>query len=164
MNSISKYIAIALTLFIIFSFTGSEVEKQYKCMIQMKNYDGEGAYIVISLLNAEGKYEKTLYVHGDDKEWYHELSSWWKFYGRRKPNIDGITGATVKGGRSAISVLKINPSWLDKGYKLRFESAVEEENYFVKDLEFPLTEANLRKKLKGKGFIQQVRMLPQGGN
>lgn len=162
MNFILKYLIGISLLCMIVSFTTSEGEKKYKCMIQMDNYEGPGAYIIISLLNPEGKYEKTLYVHGDDDEWYHEITAWWKFYGRRKPNIDGITGATIKGGRNAMSILHINSSWIDKGYKLRFESAVEEKNYFTKDVEFYLTSANLSKKFKGKGFIRSVRILQQG--
>ncbi len=31
---------------------------QYKCMVQMTNYVGEGAYIVVSLIDSKGKYEK----------------------------------------------------------------------------------------------------------
>ncbi|MGK0329783.1 MAG: hypothetical protein ACJAXF_003283, partial [Polaribacter sp.] len=48
-------------------------------MIQMINYSGEGAYVVISLLNQKGDYEKTLYVQGTDDEWYFDISEWWNF-------------------------------------------------------------------------------------
>ncbi len=36
----------------------------------MTNYMGEGAYIVVSLIDSKGAYEKTLYVMGSDKKWY----------------------------------------------------------------------------------------------
>ena len=55
-------------------------------MLQMSNYMGEGAYIVVSLVNAKGEYEKTLYVMGDDKKWYKTLKEWHKFYSK-KPKI-----------------------------------------------------------------------------
>jgi len=70
---IKKTIALLILIFGLTAFTPSESTK-YKCMIQMTNYDGEGAYIVISLLNPEGEYEKTLYVQGDDEDWYHDIT------------------------------------------------------------------------------------------
>jgi hypothetical protein len=58
-------------------------------------------------------------------------------------------------------VLQIDPIKINKGYKLRFESAVEAKNYYKQDVEFLLTTANLQKKYNGKGFIRYVRLFPQ---
>ena len=49
---------LAVTLLATFAF--SPKPNAFKCMVQMINYSGEGAYVVISLINPEGKYEKTL--------------------------------------------------------------------------------------------------------
>ncbi len=130
-------------------------------MIQMTNYTGEGAYIVISLINPEGNYEKTLYVKGDDDEWYNTVESWWDFYGKKRTNIDAITGATISGGERAISIIEIDDDKLDKGYKLRFESAVEDQEYYKNDVEFEITSQNVKSKIEGKGFIRYIRMMPQ---
>ena len=127
----------------------------------MANYEGEGAYVVVSLINPKGQYEKTLYVQGDDKEWYYEITAWWKFYGKKRTKLDGITGSTLSGGERSMKVIGIDQSKIDNGYKLRFESAVEAKNYYKQDIEFSLTTANLQKKFNGKGFIRYVRMLPQ---
>ena len=62
-----------------------------KCMIQMNDYQGFGAYIIISLINPEGNYEETLFVQGKDKEWYSELSYWWRFYRKTRNNIEAKT-------------------------------------------------------------------------
>ena len=64
-----KYLCLVtcLSLMAFSSLNKSESSQKYKCMIQMKNYEGEGAYIVISLVNPKGEYEKTLYVQGDDE-------------------------------------------------------------------------------------------------
>ncbi|WP_370642021.1 DUF2271 domain-containing protein [Tenacibaculum sp. Mcav3-52] len=133
----------------------------YKCMIQMKNYTGEGAYIAISLLNPNGKYEQTLYVQGDDEEWYSDITEWWKFQGKVRTDIDAITGATISGGNRAITVLKIDNDKIDKGYKIRFESAVEDQEYYKDDVEFELTTNNLKGKFEGNGFIRYIRLMPQ---
>jgi len=127
----------------------------------MTNYEGEGAYIVVSLINPKGQYEKTVYVQGDDSEWYYEITNWWKFYGKKRTKLDGITGSTISGGERSMVVLQIDATKINKGYKLRFESAVEAKGYHKQDVEFSLTTANLQKKYNGKGFIRYVRMLPQ---
>lgn len=130
-------------------------------MIQMKNYTGEGAYVVISLLDAEGEYEETLYVQGDDDEWYFDITEWWNFQGKKRADIDAITGATISGGERKISVIQIPNDKIDKGYKLRFETAVEDKEYYKDDIEFELTTENITKKFEGKGFIRYIRMIAQ---
>jgi hypothetical protein len=125
----------------------------------MKNYTGEGSYLIISLINPEGKYDQTLYVQGDDPEWYHEITSWWKFHGKKRTNIDAITGETLSGGERSINIISIDKTKLIAGYKLRFETAVEDKNYFEKDLEINLEEINNETKYSGKGFIRYVRVL-----
>ena len=133
---------------------------KYKCMIQMTNYMGEGAYVVISLVDSKGAYDKTLYVLGSDKKWYKTVKEWFKFYKSKPANISAITGASVTGGDRSVNVIEIENSKLNKGYKLRFESAVEDKNYNVKDLEIPLTTESLSAKSDGTGYIRYVRFSP----
>lgn len=135
--------------------------KKYKCMIQMVNYTGEGAYVIISLIDPKGAYEKTLFIQGDDDEWYHEIDEWWKFFGAKKRSVDGITGATLAGGERTVSVIEIDETKIDAGYKIRFETSVEDEGYYVKDVEIPLTMEALKAKAEGTGFIRYVRFMPQ---
>jgi hypothetical protein len=149
------FLAIAML-----SFTTKTESTTYKCMIQMINYTGENAYVVISLINPEGAYEKTLYVQGDDDEWYHDISEWWEFYGKKRSSIDAITGETIAGGARTISVLEIEDSKIDAGYRIRFETAVEDQEYYTKDVEFPLTSESVKSKKEGTGFIRYVRLMP----
>ena len=123
----------------------------------MSNYMGEGAYVVVSLINPKGAYEKTLYVMGNDKKWYKTLKEWHKFYSKKPSNISAITGASVTGGDRSITTIEIEDSKINSGYKLRFESAVEDQKYHVSDLEMPLTTAALADKTEGKGYIRYVR-------
>lgn len=127
----------------------------------MKNYTGEGAYIVISLLNPKGEYEQTLYIQGDDDEWYFDITEWWNYQGKKRDNIDAITGATISGGERKISVIRIPDDKLNKGYKIRFETAVEDQEYYKNDVEFELTSESINSKVEGKGFIRYIRMIPQ---
>ncbi len=150
-----------LLIFSTYSFKKFVDSSSYKCMIQMKNYTGEGAYIVISLLNPKGEYEQTLYIQGDDDEWYFDITEWWNYQGKKRDNIDAITGATISGGERKISVIRIPDDKLNKGYKIRFETAVEDQEYYKNDVEFELTSESINSKVEGKGFIRYIRMIPQ---
>ncbi len=161
LKSIS-FVVIVCATFVLTSFKSfNSPASSYKCMIQLTNYTGEGAYIVISLINPKGEYEKTLYVLGDDDEWYFDITEWWQFQGKVRADIDAITGATISGGERSISVIEIEDDKIDAGYKIRFETAVEDQEYFVDDVEFELTSESINGKFEGKGFIRYVRMLPQ---
>lgn len=161
MKTIFKFIpAIILAGFLFTAFTVKKTQA-VKCLIQMTNYSGEGAYVVVSLLKPSGEYDETLYVQGTDSEWYSEITEWWKYYGKYRPNIDGISGATISGGERAITVLQIPQDKIDKGYSLRFETSVEDQDYYTDDIQFELTTENLKSKKEGKGFIRYVRMLVQ---
>lgn len=140
---------------------GSNTRSKVKCMVQLTNYSGEGAYIVVSVLDSDGNYLDTLYVLGDDDEWYPDLASWWKYFESvGKPKVDAITGATIAGGERSIFVLEIEESMIDKGNLLRFETAVEDQKYYGNDLQIPLTSENLKGNFNGTGYIRYVRMIP----
>lgn len=155
-----KVVISVLFLGVAFAISSFKIEekKSYKFLIQMANYEGEGAYVVVSLMNPNGDYEETLYVQGDDPDWYSDIDEWWKFYGKRRPNIDGITGATVPAGDRKVATISVDESKLDAGYKLRFETAVEEHGYHTSDIEMPLTN-NLSGKIEGSGYIRYVRFM-----
>jgi hypothetical protein len=156
MKSILKISLIALIC--VSSFQATAQTSKYKCMLQMSNYMGEGAYIVVSLVNAKGEYDKTLYVMGDDKKWYKTLKEWHKFYSKKPTDISAKTGASVTGGDRSITTLEIEDNKINKGYKLRFETAVEDNNYYTADLEIPLTTEGIAAKTEGKGYIRYVRL------
>jgi hypothetical protein len=157
---ISSLLLLTALILSIYSFTVQPASTKYKCMLQMINYTGEGAYVVISLINPKGEYEKTLYVQGDDSEWYHDITEWWKFYGKKRSDLDAITGETIAGGARTISVIEIDDDKVNSGYKIRFETAVEDQEYYTKDAEFELTSESVKSKVEGTGFLRYVRMLP----
>lgn len=162
MGNIFKLILVLLTVSLssFASFAQKTGSKNYKCMIQMTNYAGEEAYIVVSLINPKGAYEKTVYMFAKNKKWYKDLEEWHNFNKKKPANISAITGASVAGGDRSIKVFEIEDSKINKGYKLRFEVAVEDKEYHAKDLEFPLTTANVSGKIDGTGYIRYVRMSP----
>lgn len=114
--------------------------------------------MVISLIDPKGGYEKTLGVLGPDKKWYNTLKEWHKFENKAKTQLTTITGASVNGGDRAMRTIEIDDSKLNKGYKLRFESAVEEQKYHVKDVEIAVTPEALAERVEGTGYIKFVKL------
>lgn len=155
----NKKIFSLLALALLFG-TQANAQEKYKCMVQMSNYPGEGAYIIASLINPKGEYEQTLYVFGRDKKWYPDLAEWWKFQKPKKQNLSAITGASISGGERSVNVIDIEPSKIDAGYTIRFETAVENQKYNIKDLEVPLTKQNVTGKTEGSNYIRYVRLIP----
>ena len=64
---------------------------------------------------------------GNDKKWYKTLKEWHKFYSKKPSNISAITGASVTGGDRSITTIEIEDFKINSGYKLRFESGVEDQ-------------------------------------
>ncbi len=159
-NRTLSIVALALFFLSSSSFVQTPSTVSYKCMIQMANYSGEKAYVVVSLMDAQGKYVKTLYVQGDDPEWFPDLKEWWAFSHGTNEDIDAITGATVGNGERNIISLAVDSSQVDSGYKIRFESAVENQEYYTVDAEIALNASTIKNKVDGKGYIRYIRMVP----
>ena len=159
MNYLIKGILPVAALVVLFAFTMKPAAQQYKCLIQMTNYAGPKAYLVISLMDPEGQYVRTLEVHGDDEEWHKDIKEWWSFTSAAEEEIDGITGASVGNGERKVSLFDFDKSLLNAGYKLRFETAVEDQDYFVKDLEVDLNSEELINKFEGSGYIRYIRIM-----
>ncbi len=158
MNKIYQIGVVLILMLLTFNVATAQKVTKYKCMLQMTNYMGEGAYIVVSLIDAKGAYEKTLYVMGSDKKWYRDIKEWFSFYKKKPVNISAITGASVTGGDRSTTTFEIEDSKINKGYTLRFESSVEDKKYYAKDLEVPLTTNGITAKTEGTGYIRYVRL------
>jgi len=133
----------------------------YKCMVQMVNYTGEKAYLVISLVDPDGNYVQTLDVMGDDEEWYEDIKEWWAYLEPSGESVDGISGASIGNGERQITTFEVASAHVDAGYSLRFETAVEDQDYHPIDLAIPLSSETIKGKVEGNGYIRYVRILPQ---
>lgn len=151
-------LALTACLVIVSTTQAFAQNAKYKCMLQLTNYKGLEAYVVVSLIAPNGKYEKTLYMMGPDKQWYNGFKEWDKQLGKKKEKLNGITGASIAAGDRSSATFTIDESKMNKGYKLRFESAVEDAKYYVADVEIPLTTADLTVKKEGTGYIRFVKL------
>lgn len=130
---------------------------RYKALLQMKTYSGEGAYITAYIVDGTGKFIKTLSVMGDEGKWYKNLKQWYAGQSKKKENLDAITGASVSGGKRNIFTIAIDKAMMNKGYKIRFESAVEHGQHVPVEAEIPLSSA-IEEKVDGKGYIRYVKL------
>lgn len=157
MNSLLKLPVLGLFALFCISQVSAQQAK-YKCLLQLTNYEGLEAYIVVSLIDPKGNYEKTLYMMGPDKQWYNGFKEWDKSLSKKNEDLNGITGASVAAGNRSITTFTIDESKLNTGYKLRFETAVEDKLYHIDDLEIPMTTEDIIKKTEGKGYIRYVKL------
>ena len=159
----SIYILMIMGLLLGQAYIGensTEEESTYKCLVQMTNYEGEGPYFTVSVLDGEGAYLETLHVSGEDEEWYPDIEEWWAFMEKEKPDVDAITRPSVPAGGRAVFVMDIAEELIDAGNQLRFETAVEDQKYVKDDLLIPLSTENLSGKFEGTGYIRYVRIIP----
>lgn len=159
-HKISFLLVLSGIFMVMTSFRSDSGVTKYKCMIQTVNYTGENAYIIVSLMNPQGKYDHTLSILGDDPEWYHLFDEWWSYFGQEERDVDAITGATVGSGQRKIITFEIDNAKVDKGYKIRFETQVEDQDYYPADVEIPVTSEMPKTPQNGKGYIRYVRLMP----
>ena len=158
-STIIKSLGI-LSLIILISYSFQSLNStKYKCMVQLKNYEGDGAYVVASVIDANDNYVQTLRVLGEDDEWYPDLKQWWAFMQPQKGALDGITGATIAGGERSIFTFEIDEELMSSSNKLRFETAVEDQEHYTEDLELSMKNGEIIGKYEGSGYIRYVRIL-----
>ncbi|MCT4561298.1 MAG: DUF2271 domain-containing protein [Crocinitomicaceae bacterium] len=131
---------------------------KFKCLIQMTNYPGEGAYLVVSVVNEKNEYLETIKVFGTESKWYADLKNWFPFYEKNKAVIDGRTGATLSGGERSIFTFSVNAAYFNGKNKLRFESSVEDQKYHINDLLLPLNKKSLVGKHEGTGYVRYIQV------
>lgn len=153
-----KIIKSLIVILILASALPAVAQTKYRCLLQMTAYNGENAYVVVSLVDAKGNYDKTLYVMGPDKKWYNSLKEWNKAQQKKPEKLNAITGASIKGGDRSVTTFVLDNSKIDKGYKIRFESSVEDQKYYSNDVEIPYTSDKVTEKTAGKGYIKLVKL------
>lgn len=150
-----KFLKLTLLMLVMAS---AATAGTYRCMIQMNAYEGENAYVVASLMNPQGKYERTLAVLGPDRKWWDTLTEWYKAQLAKPEKLDALSGASIKGGDRRIISFSIDDKLLNKGYRIRFESSVEHQHYLADDVEIPLHTDKITQKADGKGYIKMVKI------
>ncbi len=121
---------------------------------ELQRYSGDGAYVAIYLTDAKGQYQDTLWVAGEKSKYYKHLSGWARASGLRANEYDGITGASVTSGKTLTVTLDLADTYIDAGFQLKVDTAVEDMRDHRDDVVVPLTTEGAGKPSAGKGYVK----------
>ncbi len=119
----------------------------------LKNYGGDGAYLAVYLTDPTGGYVRTLWVAGQKSKYYKHLTEWHRATAGGRPQLDGITGASVGAGRSLKVTVDLADALFDAGYKLNVDAAAEDMQDSPRDVSVPLTKAGAGKPAAGRRYV-----------
>jgi len=123
---------------------------------QLKNYSGDGAYVALYLVNANGQYQRTLWLAGKKAKYYKHLPDWARGSGLRSSEYDGVTGASVLSGKTLNVTVDIADALIDAGYEVRVDTSVEDKRDNRADVSAPLTTDGVGKSFTGRGYVQSL--------
>lgn len=122
----------------------------------LHSYQGDGAYLAIYLTDANGKYNKTLWVAGGKAKYYKHLQDWARGSGLKSTEYDGRTGASVTSGEQLTFKVNIEDALIDAGYLIRVDSAVEDQRDQRVDAELQLTRRGAGTSVAGRGYVKTI--------
>jgi len=123
----------------------------------LAEYSGNKAYLAIYLTDAQGQYQRTLWVAGRKAKYYKHLGDWARGSGLRAAEFDGLSGASVGSGDTLKVSVEVADSLIDAGYQIRIDSAVEDKRSNRAELNVPLTVEGAGKDNAGSGYVSAFR-------
>ena len=149
-----KRIVLALCIAGAFALPGLAQARPITLTTQLKNYGGNGAYLAIYVTDANGQYQKTLWVSGTKAKYYKNLRDWARGSGMKAAEFDGVSGASVGSGRALKVTVDLADALIDAGYEIRIDTAVEDGRDNPADVRTPLTTEGSGKPSAGRGYVQ----------
>ena len=119
----------------------------------LKNFGGYSAYVVLYLMDPQGKYVRTLWMAGGRSGYYRHLGGWMRASRGDMNGLDGITGASVGEGRTLTVHTDIADALIDAGYTIQIDAASEGMMESPAEVRAPLTAADSGKAVHGRGYI-----------
>ena len=151
---IMKKIIAATCLAGAIALPGLAQAREVTLTTQLKDYSGNGAYLAIYVTDANGQYQKTLWVAGKKAKYYRHLSDWARGSAMKPSEFDGLSGASVGSGRSLTVSVELADTLIDAGYQIRIDSAVEDKRDSRADVSVPLTSAGSGKPVSGSTYVE----------
>lgn len=149
-----KMIAAALCLAGAIALPGLAQAREVTLTTQLKNYNGNDAYLAFYVTDANGTYQKTLWVAGKKAKYYKHLPDWARGSGLKPSEFDGVSGASVGSGRTLKVSVELADTLIDAGYQIRVDSAVESKREVRADVVVPLTTKGAGKPASGNGYVE----------
>lgn len=147
-----KFIA-ATCLIGVITLPGLAQAREVTLTTQLKDYNGNDAYLAIYVTDINGQYQKTLWVAGKKAKYYRHLSDWARGSGMNPSEFDGVSGASVGSGRTLKVSVELADTLIDAGYQIRIDSAVENKREGRADVSVPLTSTGSGKPVTGSTYV-----------
>jgi len=158
MNKIVATLGLAATLaFPALAFAPPAEARSVTLTTQLRPYGGNGAYLAIYLVDAQGRFHSTLRVAGGKAKYYTHLSAWARGRTSETARIDGITGASVGSGQTLRVTVDIADALIDAGYQIRIDTAVEDGRDNPGEITAPLTTAANGRPVSGRGYVASFK-------
>ena len=120
----------------------------------LQEYRGNEAYLAIYVTDAQGAYQRTLWVAGKKAKYYRHLRDWTRGGGAQSAEYDGLTGASVGSGDNLTVEVELEQALLDAGYEIRVDSAVEDKRDNRAEVRLPLTREP--GEASGSGYVDRL--------
>ncbi len=120
---------------------------------ELAAYGGESAYVAIYVTDAKGIYQGTLWLAAPNAKYWRHLRDWYRATGGRA-KVDGISGASVGGGRVLRASVEVADALIDAGFEIHVDTAVEDMNENPSEVIVPLTAAGSGKRVAGTGYVK----------
>ncbi|PSS58447.1 DUF2271 domain-containing protein [Pseudomonas sp. BBP2017] len=120
----------------------------------LKEYRGNEAYLAIYVTDAQGHYQRTLWVAGKKAKYYKHLPDWVRS-GNQRSEYDGLTGASVGSGETLEVVVELEDALIDAGYEIRIDSAVEDKRDNRAEIRLPLTSQASSVEGSAQGYVDR---------
>ncbi|MCZ8099468.1 MAG: DUF2271 domain-containing protein [Burkholderiales bacterium] len=138
----------------VLAFPGFAEARPVTFEATLKNYGGNGAYVVLYVTDAAGAYRGTLWMAGGKAKYHRHLSDWQRASGGAASEIDGITGASIGSGKTLKVSLDLADALIDAGYQLHVDTAVEDGTDNPSEIVVPLSTKASGTAVSGKGYVK----------
>jgi hypothetical protein len=126
-----------------------------------RNFIG-GAYIVIYLVDAEGRYKSTLQMRGTTPRYYSQLRHWYRATdvagADRAAEADGKTAASVRRGDIMELSVDLADELFDAGNVVRIDSTLYEGRDYATDVAVPLESGAAGVVFDGRGYVKSLKI------
>ena len=122
--------------------------------VDIKSYYGPNTYLAVYVVGPNGQYNSTLWVAGSRMNYLGHLRGWARGISAAGGNINGISGASVGGGRSIKVSATLSDALINAGYKVVVDTAVEGWGEYTADASVPLQTGG--GSTSGQGFVNRL--------
>ncbi len=130
---------------------------EVRVQIQFEDYTGEAAYFALFLANADGRYQRTLWISGTKQKYQEDMGRWWRYAGRSDEDFDAVTGASTAAGGRVLVRTELSEEELSSGYQLVVDTAVEDQRVVAPDVVAVLSDELQGEKTPGTDYVRFIR-------